>query len=300
MTMKKRVAILTGGTSSEREIALASADLVQKALGDRFELARYDLPNDLDRFLAERSTIAAVIPVFHGRGGEDGVIQGFLRTLNVPFIFSDVEAQALAANKSLSKFLAAKQGIATPGAVVVSAGDPVVYREPVVVKPLDGGSSIGIAIVRNAAALGAALSDAFAQAPKVLVEDFIEGDEYTVPVIETEAGVTALPVILIKSKTEFFDLQSKYDPSLVEEVCPAPIGGELEAELKDAAVKAHLAIGARHLTRSDFIVDKQCKVWFLEINTIPGLTVNSLTPKALKVAGIDFGELLASWIESLW
>jgi len=299
MIMKKHVAILTGGTSSEREIALASADLVQNALGGRFEMVRYDLPNDLDRFLAERSTIDAAIPVFHGRGGEDGVIQGFLRTLNIPFIFSDVEAQALAANKSLSKFLAAKQGIATPEAIVVSQKDTVVYKNPVVVKPLDGGSSIGIAIVRSAATLGAALSDAFAQAPKVLIEDFIDGDEYTVPVIETGAGVAALPVILIKSKTEFFDLRSKYDPSLVEEICPAPIADALSDELKDAAVKAHFAIGARHLTRSDFIVDRQGKVWFLEINTIPGLTVNSLTPKALKVAGIDFGDLLASWIEAL-
>jgi D-alanine-D-alanine ligase len=297
--MKMRIAILTGGTSSEREIALASAEGVENALAGRFDIVVYDLPDDLDEFLLQYRSAAAVIPVFHGRGGEDGAIQGFLRTLNVPFLFSDIEAQALAANKYLAKNLIEKQGIATPKAAVVSSGDKINFKSPVVVKPLDGGSSIGVAIVKDEKYLAKALKEAFARSPKVLIEDYVEGDEYTVAVIDGEKGHTALPVVAIAPKTEFFDVKSKYDPSLVEEICPATVSAELANVLKDAAIKAHDVIGARHISRSDFIVDKNGKIWFLEINTIPGFTANSLVPKALKAAGIDFGELIGSWIRAL-
>jgi D-alanine-D-alanine ligase len=297
--MKMRIAILTGGTSSERAIALASAEGVKNALAGRFDIVIYDLPDNLDEFLSQYRSVSAVIPVFHGRGGEDGAVQGFLRTLNVPFLFSNVEAQALAANKYLAKNLIEKHGIATPKAVVVSNSDKINFKSPVVVKPLDGGSSIGVSIVKDKNDLAKALKEAFAQSPKVLIEDYIEGNEYTVAVIEGENGYTALPVVAIVPKTEFFDNKSKYDPSLVEEICPAPISAKLSNVLKDAAIKAHDVIGALHISRSDFIVDKNGKVWFLEINTIPGLTANSLVPKALKAAGIDFGELVDSWVRVL-
>lgn len=297
--MKKRVAILTGGTSSEREIALRSAAAVKNALGDRFVISLYDLPNDLDKFLSEYRSIEAVIPVFHGRGGEDGSVQSTLNTLGVKFIFSDVEAHATAFNKALTKTVVEKTGVKIPEGKVVSDGDDIAFSGPVVVKPVDSGSSIGVSIVKDATGLKRALDNAFKESSDVLIEDFIEGDEYTVAVIETESGVTALPVIAIKPKTEFFDLQSKYDPALCDEICPAPISAALTSELQAAALAAHRAIGARHISRSDFIVDTSGRVWFLEINTIPGMTANSLLPKALKVAGIDFGDLLALWIEKL-
>lgn len=296
--MKKRIAILTGGTSSEREIALASAEGVRSALGDRFDVSRFVLPEDMDKFLSEHRSIDVVVPVFHGRGGEDGVIQGFLRTLNLAFIFSDVEAQALAANKALAKNLVAKIGINTPKAILASSGEALVYAGPVAVKPLDGGSSIGVSIVKDEAAFAGAVAEALKLSPSVLIEDFIEGAEFTVPIIETKNGLRALPVIEIRSKTGFFDLASKYDPALVDETCPACIAHELAAALSEAALKAHQAIGARHMSRSDFIVDKEGMIWFLEINTIPGQTANSLIPKAVKAANIDFGELLAEWIEA--
>jgi D-alanine-D-alanine ligase len=297
--MKKRIAILTGGTSSEREIALASAKGVREALGDRYEVSFYDFPNDIDKFLVEYRAFEAVVPVFHGRGGEDGVIQGFLRTLGVPFVFSDIEAQALAANKVLAKHLVSGQGIATPKAVLVRHTDELAYLGPVVVKPHDGGSSIGVAIAKDENAFRQALAGAFKLSSKVLVEDFVEGDEFTVPVAHTADGILALPIIEIRSKNEFFDLASKYDPTQVDEICPACISEELASRLKDAAVKAHQAISARHISRSDFIVDKNGGIWFLEINTIPGQTVSSLFPKAVKTAGLNFGDLISFWIESL-
>jgi len=297
--MKKRIAILTGGTSSEREIALASAERVRSALSDHFDVLLYDLPKDMDKFLSEYRLIDAVVPVFHGRGGEDGAVQGFLRILGVPFIFSDVEAQAIAFNKPLAKTVVTQAGIITPDGKVIFDKVGIVYHNPVVVKPVDSGSSIGVSIVRNAADLDNALDIAFKESSGVLIEEFIKGDEYTVVVIETGSGASALPVIEIKPKTEFFDLKSKYDPSLCDEICPAPISDFLATELKTAALAAHRSIGARHISRSDFIVDKDCKVWFLEINTIPGMTANSLVPKALTVANINFGDLLALWIYSL-
>ena len=132
-TMKKRVAILTGGTSSERAIALASAEGVRNALGDRYDVLPYVFPEDMDDFLFAYRSIDAAVPVFHGRGGEDGVVQGFLRTLGVPFIFSDVEAQALAANKALAKNLAVEAGVDTPRATLISNGDDFSYAGPVAV-----------------------------------------------------------------------------------------------------------------------------------------------------------------------
>ena len=297
--MKKRIAIISGGTSSEREIALASAKGVWEALGDRYEVSFYDFPNDMDKFLAEYRTPEAVIPVFHGRGGEDGVIQGFLRTLGVPFIFSDVEAQALAANKSLAKNLVAMTGVSTPKAILVTEIDNVAYSGPVAIKPHDGGSSIGVSIAKDESSFAKALAEAFKLSSKVLIEDFIEGDEFTVPVAHTAEGIIALPVIEIRSKNEFFDLASKYDPTQVDEICPACISEELALRLKDAAVKAHQAIGARHISRSDFIVDADGKIWFLEINAIPGQTANSLIPKSIKASSYRFGDLLSAWIESV-
>jgi D-alanine-D-alanine ligase len=297
--MKQRIAILTGGENSEREIALRSAEAVKNALTERFEVLCFNFPKDLDKFFSVRDLISAAIPVFHGRGGEDGVIQGFLRTLKMPFLFSDLEAQAIAADKSLAKLVVTGQGIKTPEAIVVSKGDKVAYTNPVVIKPLDGGSSFGVSIVKDRGFFEQALKIAFEQSSKAIVEDYVKGDEYTVPIIDKDGIATALPVIAIRPKTEFFDTRSKYDPALVDEICPAPISVELAGALKDAAVKIHQAIGARHVSRSDFILDQGGAIWFLEINTIPGMTVNSLLPKALKVAGLDFGKLLGLWIKSI-
>lgn len=292
------VAILTGGSSSEREIALASAASVKSALEGKFTIDVYNFPADIDRFLTDRQALVAAIPVFHGKGGEDGVIQGFLETLGVPYIFSGVTAHAIGLDKALTKHLVRALGVKTADWEVLSLGQSLAYLRPVVVKPINGGSSIGVEIARSQAELEAALHDAFRFASRVLVETFIEGEEFTVAVIDHGAQPEALPIIAIRSKTAFFDYQSKYDPDLVEEICPAPIDSALAQTLQRIALQAHQAIGARHLSRSDFIVDRLGEVWFLEINTIPGQTVNSLVPKALRAAGKEFGQELAAWIAS--
>lgn len=293
-----KVAVLTGGESSERSIALASSKNVSEALKKKHEVDIYDFPNDLEKFLANYKNYNAVVPVFHGPGGEDGKIQGFLDTLKMPYIFSDVEAHAVAMDKGLSKFIAEKIGLLTSPYKIIYKYKNLDFTKPVVVKPLAGGSSIGITIVNDKNELDKALQDAFRYCDKVLIEDYIEGRELTVPVIDRYGETIALPVIEVKSKNKFFDYESKYDANLAQELCPAPISEKLAKELQAQAIKIHQVIGIRHLSRTDFIVADN-KVYFLETNTIPGMTDESLLPKAIRAANKDFGELLDIWLNSV-
>ncbi len=289
------VALLTGGTTAEREVALKSAQNVLKALEANFEVEVFDLPNELDQFLASRSNFDVAVPVFHGRGGEDGAIQGFLETLNVPYIFSCVEAHAVGIDKVSCKVLARGAGLNTAEWIVVEAGQQIQWKHPVVVKPVDEGSSVGVIMARDATML----AEISPLDRAMLVEDLIEGKEFTVAVIQDEHGAIALPVIEIRSKNKFFDFESKYDPALCDELCPAPIDENLTERLKDVALTAHNMIGARHISRTDMIVDRNGEIWFLEINTIPGLTSASLTPKAIAAAGLRLEDLLMVWIEDV-
>lgn len=292
-----RIALLTGGISSERDIALRSSETVATELRKNFAVEVFDFPKDIDRFLASRSSFCAAVPVFHGKGGEDGTVQGFLNTLGMPFIFSDVAAHALAMDKMRTKIVVADAGILTPYSRTVHRGESTLFERAVIVKPLDAGSSVGVTLANSQDELDRGLAEAFRVTDTALVEDFIRGEEFTVAVIDEGDHPVALPVIQIKSKKPLFDLESKYDPTLADEICPATISEALASRLQDAARRAHHAIGARHVSRSDFIVDANQKIWFLEINTIPGMTSASLLPKALAAAGKDFGDVLAEWIE---
>ncbi|MBI4435616.1 D-alanine--D-alanine ligase [Candidatus Uhrbacteria bacterium] len=292
---KSHVALLTGGKNSEREVALRSAENVRKALEENFTVEVFDLPRDLDRFLASRSGFDIAVPVFHGRWGEDGVIQGLLEVLGVPYIFSNVEAHAVGMNKVMCKELARSRGLKTAEWKVLECGDSMEWTHPVVAKPVDEGSSVGVSLIRDAKSF----AQIFPATRRLLVEDLIEGQEFTVAVVEHEGGAVALPVIEIRSKKEFFDFESKYDPALCDELCPAPIHDGLAKRLKDVALTAHKMIGARHLSRTDMIVDHDGTIWFLEINTIPGLTSASLTPKAIAAAGLRLEDLLKAWVDEV-
>ncbi|MFA5945868.1 MAG: D-alanine--D-alanine ligase [Patescibacteria group bacterium] len=308
---KKRLAILTGGTSAERDIALASAKTVADLLAERYDITKFDFPSEIDAFLAQRDTFDVAIPIFHGKGGEDGTVQGFLKTLGVPFLFSDVTAHAIGMDKTLAKTVVSTVGLHTPSSIVLTrveflqGGSPS-FQEGArgslgmvrVVKPLDSGSTLGITIVRSSNDLQSALENAFKHSDKVLIEDFIGGDEFTVAVIDEHGESIALPVIQIVSPNGIYDHSAKYGPQPAEKLCPAPISEDLTLRLQESAVTAHKAIGARHLSRTDFIVDREGTIWFLEINTIPGQSV--LFPKAVKASGRDFAEIFADWIESVY
>ncbi len=314
-----KVAILTGGTSAERDIAITSSKTVAKVLEGRVETVTFEFPREMDAFLARRGEFGVAIPVFHGRGGEDGTVQGFLETLGVPYLFSGVAASAVAMDKDLAKRVVSSAGVRTAPWVVrsrcSSPGDEHLSRHvchpvtniggervgslavsfPCVVKPADGGSTQGVTIARDQRELNGALDAAFAFSSRVIVENFIAGEEFTVAVAEDNGEAVALPVIQIKSPSGIYDYDAKYGLVPAEKLCPAPIADELAHRLQSAALTVHKTIGARHLSRTDFIVDAVGEIWFLEINTIPGLSV--LFPRAVAASGRDFGTLLWQWID---
>ncbi|MEK7538148.1 MAG: D-alanine--D-alanine ligase [Patescibacteria group bacterium] len=293
--MSLRIAILSGGISSEREVALESAASVKQAIGKRAAATVFDFPKDIDAFLARRSEFDCAIPVFHGRGGEDGTVQGFLETLGMPYIFSGVSAQALAIDKVKTNKLVTANGIHVPPSITIKSSMKATWVHDVVTKPVDGGSSVGISIAHNQKELDRGIHEAAKWSTEILIEDYIAGREFSVAVIDIDGKTEALPVVSIESKHEFFDYQSKYEVGLANEVCPADIPKELSRQLQQTALTVHRTIGARHVTRSDFIVDANQEIWFLDVNTIPGMSV--LLPMPIRASGRDFGEVLMGWVE---
>lgn len=294
------IAILTGGTSTEREISLRSASHAAACLRELHGVRVYDLPNDLERFLQARHDIDLAVPLIHGRGGEDGVLQGFLEQLDIPYLFSGVTAHALAIDKALTKTVVSFRGVPVQASTIIHRGESCVYSHPVAIKQIDGGSSIGITRVDSQVTLDATIQTALETAESILIEPWIEGQEFTIGVIDDDRGTQALPVVMICPKTgSFFDYRQKYEQAaLAEELCPAPISESLTKRLQELAITAHQAIGAKHVSRSDFIVDHEGNPWFLEINTIPGMTETSLLPKMLEVDRSSLREQLTRWIEN--
>jgi len=245
-----------------------------------------------------RSQYALAIPVFHGRGGEDGQVQGFLETLKLPYLFSGISGHSVAMDKLLTKIIAQNLKILQPQAIAVSYKDKVVFKQKKVVKPYDQGSSVAVSMVNSQKELDKSLQKIWQYSDKAIIEEFVEGKEYTMAIVEQHGKPIALSSIWIKPlKGNFFNYESKYSDSGAEEICPAPISQKLEQKIQSIALKIHQELGLRHMSRSDFIV-KDDQPYFLEVNTIPGLTKNSLVPKAVKVAGLDFGLLLKDWIEA--
>lgn len=288
------IAILAGGNSSERDISLKSAQEVRDHLNtQKYKISFFDFPKDIPDFLARYKDIDVVLPIFHGHGGEDGTIQGFLETLGVRYAFSGVAAHALALNKHFTKIFFENIDIPTASSIVLQKNRiiPDTIELPVVIKPVHGGSSIGISLARTAQELQKGVDEARILEDEVLIEKYVVGEEYTVAVLGNEHP-EALPVVSIKPKNSFFDLEAKYDATLCAEICPAPMRKSLAQKLQDLALKAHAGLGCRGVSRTDFIVTKGNKFYVLETNTIPGLTKESLLPKAAQAAGYSFPELL--------
>jgi D-alanine-D-alanine ligase len=249
---------------------------------------------------SERLGIDVAFLALHGRFGEDGTVQGFLELLGVPYVGSGVLASAVAMDKVVAKRLLGVEGIPTPKGTMVSRRE---FQEdqkgalergagflPAVVKPVSQGSSIGMSLAETEEGLLAALGTAFAFDSRALVEERLVGKELTVGVIGNRE-LSALPVVEIVPKKAFFDYQAKYDPSFSEEICPARISEMDRLAAQALALRAHRALSCRGLSRVDMILTEGGPV-VLEVNTIPGMTINSLLPKAARVSGMAFGELL--------
>jgi D-alanine-D-alanine ligase len=303
--MKKTIALLSGGISSEREVSIASGQQVFDALDkDKYDILRYDPKEDLPSLMADAAKIDAALIILHGPYGEDGTVQGLLELLDIPYQGAGVLGSALAMNKLAAKQMYEKRGIPVPAYQALNRGGSYDEQKlvealglPLVVKPVAAGSSVGMSIAKTAAELGPALEKAFIQDADVIVEAYIDGTEITGGVLGNN-DVQALPLIEIIPDQDhlFFDYEAKYTAGVTEEICPARIDPELTEKAQTYAKAAHQALYCSGYSRTDMMVQGD-DIFVLETNTIPGMTPTSLFPQAAQAAGISFGHLLDRLIE---
>jgi D-alanine-D-alanine ligase len=302
--MKKiKIALLAGGFSAEREVSLKTGQKIAQNLNrQKYQVAIFDPKKDLEKLTKQlkEKKFDVIFPALHGTFGEDGKIQGMLELFKVPYIFSGVLASALAMDKEMTKKILRLEKILMPRHVILEknyqVGDLKKIKPPVVVKPVEQGSSVGISIVKEKGELSKAVKEAFKFDRRVMVEEFINGREITAAVLGNEQP-RALPLIEIKPKiSHFFDYRAKYEAGGSEEICPAPIDQNITSKIQNTAVKIHQILGCRGVTRSDFIL-RGDNFYFLEINTIPGMTATSLVPQAAAKAGLSLPKLLEKLIE---
>ena len=300
-----KVALLAGGDSNEREISLASGKGAAEALRTAgFQVVELDPSkhNDLVSLLNDGYDVAFLC--LHGRGGEDGALQGFLETAGLPYTGPGVWSSATAMDKAVSKLIYRAYSIPTPESETLHPGKTydaadLLARmgDKVVVKPANEGSALGVAIVSDEEALREAVKAAFAIDSAVLVERFISGTELTVAVLGNDTP-SVLPVIqIVPQMGDFYDFDSKYKAGGSDHLCPAPIDEATTLKAQALAVAAHQALGCRGMSRSDIMLDENGQLWVLETNTIPGMTSTSLLPDAGRAAGIDFPQLCTMLVE---
>lgn len=321
-----KLAVVCGGPSSEREVSLKSGQQVAKNLPrDKYEVKKIEITKDGRWLIGKRSLTIfdkrhgtkksdlkkfdVVFIAMHGKFGEDGKIQALLEILDVPYTGSGVIASALGLNKAKANHLL-RQFMLLPE--TISQFKPFPQKDtflfhkmfkkklgvPYVVKPNDSGSSVGTTMVGEARQLLQAIKKAFRESSEVLIQECIDGRELTCGVLGNsgQTNLITLPPVEIITDRQFFDYEAKYSPK-TREVCPARISPKITAEIQRLAKLAHVELGCDGLTRSDFILAPNSKLYFLEINTIPGLTEASLCPKEAKAAGMSFGDFLDKQVQ---
>ena len=286
-----KVAVLLGGTSAEREVSLMSGGGVLAALQARGVDAQAFDP--AERTFGELSAFDRVFVALHGRGGEDGTIQGVLELMGVPYTGSGVMASALGMDKWRTKLLWRAAGLPIPEFVLLGEDSDfaAVERElglPLFVKPACEGSSIGVVRVRAPGELAAAYREAAKYDRLVLAEKAVLGGEYTCAIV----GDTALPVVKIEPATEFYDYEAKYLRDDTQYRCPCDFTPEREAELRAMALEGFRVLGCRGWARIDFLMDEDGRAYLLEANTSPGMTSHSLVPMAARAAGMSYEDLV--------
>jgi len=276
-----------GGRGSEREISLISGREVVKNLDrEKYKVSEVVLDDDFRLILKIKADVVFI--AIHGKDGEDGLIQGILDFLRIPYTGSGMLASATGLNKIIFKRVIADLGVAIPDWRVYEEGMRVKF--PCVVKPVDQGSSVGVGIVKDKSGFDKAVEVAEKYGKKVIVEEYIRGVEVSCGILGNEKP-RALPVIEIRHKNEFFDYEAKYNPKRCEEIVPAEILEKVEEEVKRWSMEIYKRVGCRGFARVDFVV-RGGRPYVLEINTIPGLTPQSLLPKEARAEGMSYGQLL--------
>jgi D-alanine-D-alanine ligase len=286
----KKIGVLMGGLSAEREVSLKSGTAVLDALQARgYRAVGVDVGRDLPERLAAEGVQVAFIAL-HGRFGEDGSVQGLLEMMGIPYTGSGVLASALAMNKVYSKVVFRAAGLTIAPYQVLRQKETLAlsFALPVVVKPSQEGSSVGVSIVRELGAMDAALAEAFSYDSEILVERFIDGREVQVGILDGQA----LGAIEIVPKGEFYDFEAKYTPGMADHILPARLPADIYAEVLRAGELAHATLGCASYSRVDFLVTAAGESYILEVNTLPGMTDLSLLPEIARGAGIEFPELI--------
>jgi D-alanine-D-alanine ligase len=295
-----KVAVMFGGTSAEREVSLRSGAAVLAALQKQGVDAHAFDPKDQPLSALTSAGFDRVFIVLHGRGGEDGTMQGALQLMGLPYTGSRVLGSALAMDKIRCKWLFQAQGLPTAKFLVAEAGKQLNYQDilqqlagKVMVKPANEGSSIGMSAASTAQELEQALAVACKYDSDVLVEQWIQGREFTVTVLNGKA----LPIVEMRTPRSFYDYEAKYQSNSTEYLCPAPLTADQTAFLQQIAAAAFTAVGASGWGRVDAMLDEQGNFYLLEVNTVPGMTEKSLVPMAAKAAGLSFEQLVLQILE---
>lgn len=292
----KKIGVIYGGKSSEREVSLKTGSAIAEALKkEKFSVVLIDSGKKdfIKKLLSSKIDFAFI--ALHGPFGEDGTMQGLLEILGISYSGSGVLASALAMNKIYSKKIFESENIPTPKWQVISDFSLPASRFPLpaVVKPSKQGSAIGITIVRKKSQLKKAIKNALKYDAQAIIEEYIAGTEITVPIL----GDKPLSPIEIIPKNDFYDFYSKYASGGSRHLIPPRLSQKIIAQAKQLGLLAHRSLGCRALSRVDMIVDKKSDIYVLEVNTIPGMTATSLFPESAKYDGYTFGKLLEKIIE---
>jgi D-alanine-D-alanine ligase len=304
---KLKIVVLAGGISHERDISLKSGRRVADAL---LEKGTQVVMREPDHELLEslkKDKPDVIWPVLHGASGEDGALREILSLTGIPFVGATAAGAKLAWDKSIAKILVEKDGVQTPGSITLPRetfkeldADSVLklvgksMSLPVVVKPARSGSAQGVTIVKKQEQLNQAMIDAYVYCDVAIIEDFVEGTELAIGVIDLGAGPIALPAVEIKPRSGHFGFEERYVAGETDYFVPARLTKTVAAKAAKMAIAAHEALGLRHLCRVDMIVDAKGVPWFLEANVLPGLTETSLLPQAILASGSTLGDIYYS------
>lgn len=308
---KLRIMVLAGGISHERDISLKSGRRVADALAEHGASVEIREPDENLLKNIKKDKPDVIWPVLHGASGEDGALRDILALTGVPFVGASPQAARLAWDKSIAKILVAGQGISTPASVTLPKET---FKEldaaevlkaitnslslPLVVKPARSGSAQGVTLVKKADQLAKAMIDAYVYCDVVIIEKLVDGTELAISVIDLGDGPVALPAVEVEPIEGDFGYQERYTAGETNYYIPARLSKSVAEKAAAMAIRAHNALGLRHLSRVDMIVDAKGTPWFLEANVLPGLTDTSLLPQAVLAAGHTLGEVYHSLAEA--
>jgi len=306
-----RVLVLAGGISHERDVSLRSGRRVADSLGAHGLQVELRDPDATLLAYLRASRPDVVWPALHGASGEDGALRGLLDFMGVPYVGSRADAARLAWDKPTAKTVVSRAGVKTPASIALprdafrELGANSILEEisdefsgPLVVKPAQGGSSQGVTIVDDRSLLPRAMVDAYTYWDVALIEQKITGIEIAVGIIDSGDGPVALPAVEIEPLSGVYSFEARYNAGETRFYVPARIDPDAAARAAETALAAHTALGLRHLSRVDIIIDGAGTPWFLEANVMPGLTETSVLPQALEAAGHDLGWVYSALAEA--